>query len=76
MTATIGDYLRLLRADRGLSQAQIGVLSGVSQRQISRIEAGGALPNVAAFFRILAALNATASEVEEACRLASVDARG
>ena len=76
MTATIGDYLRLLRVERGLSQTQIGTAAGVSQRQISRIEAGGALPDVAAFFRILAALNATAPEVEEACRLASVDGNG
>lgn len=75
MSATIGEYLRLLRLDRKLSQAQIGDLSGVGQRQISRIEAG-AVPDVAAFFRILNALNATSSEVEEACRLASVDVHG
>ena len=50
MSATIGEYLRLLRLDRELSQAQIGDLSGVGQRQISRIEAG-AVPDVAAFFR-------------------------
>ena len=76
MTATIGDYLRLLRVERRLSQTQIGTAAGVSQRQISRIEAGGALPDVAAFFRILAALNASSSEVAEACRLARVDSRG
>jgi transcriptional regulator with XRE-family HTH domain len=74
MSATVGEYLRLLRLDRELSQAQIGDLSGVGQRQISRIESG-AVPGVAAFFRILNALNATSSEVEEACRLASVDPR-
>ena len=76
MSATIGDYFRLLRLERGLSQTQIGMAAGVSQRQISRIEAGGALPDVAAFFRILAALNASAPEVAEACRLARVDGRG
>lgn len=73
MSATLGKYLRILRQDRKLSQQQLGALSSVTQRQISRFEIDGTLPNVAAFFRILAALNATTPEIEEACRLAKIN---
>lgn len=36
----IGDYLREKRTDKGFSQRQLSLLSGVSNSEISRIEAG------------------------------------
>ncbi len=36
----IGDYLREKRIDKGFSQRQLSLLSGVSNSEISRIEAG------------------------------------
>ncbi len=37
---SIGEYLRSIRLEKGISQRQLSVLCGVSNSEISRIEAG------------------------------------
>jgi HTH-type transcriptional regulator / antitoxin HipB len=48
--------LRTLRQSRGLTQAQLGVLIGVSQKRIARIEAAPEVTSFDQVARVVAAL--------------------
>ena len=50
-------HLRALRRARGLTQAQLGVLLGVSQARVAEIEAHPAAVSVEQLMRVLALLN-------------------
>jgi tetratricopeptide (TPR) repeat protein len=62
-TETIGERLRRLRADRGLSQRQLSA-PGVSYAYISRIEAGARRPSVKALRQLARKLGVTAEYLE------------
>lgn len=53
----IGEEVRRLREERGLSQRQLGELMGASQSVIARLEAGGVEPTIATLDRVANALN-------------------
>ena len=53
----IGEEVRRLREERGLSQRQLGERMGASQSVIARLEAGGVEPTIATLDRVAAALN-------------------
>ena len=60
---TIGERLKRLRLDRGLSQRELAA-PGVSYAYISRIEAGTRQPSVKALRRLAAKLNVSADYLE------------
>jgi HTH-type transcriptional regulator/antitoxin HipB len=66
--------LRSLRQSRGLTQAQLGRMLGVSQKRIARIEAA---PEVTAFDQIARMVSAMGGRlvVEEASPAAGVNAQ-
>lgn len=51
----LGDQLREIRKRRGLSQKVVTERSGMSQPALSRIEAGGGIPDIATPLRLGAA---------------------
>lgn len=53
----IGEEVRRLREQRGLSQRQLGERMGVAQSVIARLEAGGVEPTLATLDRVAAALD-------------------
>lgn len=60
---TVGLRVRLLRVARGLSQEQLGALSGVSRVTVGSIERGDHPASVLAFRRLSGALGLTVSEL-------------
>lgn len=52
----IGDEVRRLREERGLSQRELGERMGATQSVIARLEAGGVEPTIATLDRVAAAL--------------------
>ena len=60
---TIGERLKRLRLDRGLSQRELAA-PGVSYAYISRIEAGTRQPSVKALRRLAVKLNVSADYLE------------
>ena len=56
--ALIGEIVKA-RKERGLSQRELGVLSGVKQPIIARMEKGTAVPNLNTILKILAPLGKT-----------------
>lgn len=54
-------HLRALRKQRGLTQAQLGALVGVSQARIAEIEADPGLVKLDQMLQLIAALGATLS---------------
>lgn len=51
--------LAQLREQRGLTQRELAVRTGMKQPQIARLEKGAQLPNIATLWRILNVLGAT-----------------
>jgi len=71
---TIGQRLKRLRLDRGLSQRELAA-PGVSYAYISRIEAGTRQPSVKALRRLAAKLGVTADYLETGSQLAPDEQR-
>jgi transcriptional regulator with XRE-family HTH domain len=59
----IGLRLRVLRSRRGLSQRQLGVLAGVSQYTVLRIENGHNAPTLPTLTSLARALEMTVGEL-------------
>lgn len=55
--------LRTLRAQRGLTQEELGVRAGLHPVHISMIESGKRVPGFSTFDRLLAAMDATWTDV-------------
>lgn len=64
-SAQLRPHLRALRKKRGLTQAQVGELLGVSQARIAEIEANPGLVSVEQMLQLLSVLDATFSLQEE-----------
>jgi transcriptional regulator with XRE-family HTH domain len=62
----VGRALRLLRAERGLSQIDLCRRSGLSSSRVSRYESGRTEPTLRTAGRILEALGATWTDFDEA----------
>lgn len=62
----IGDELKRLRKEAGLTQRQLALLAGVSQSLIARIEKGSVDPRASTLRRILEALSRARGRVEVA----------
>ena len=56
--ALIGEIIKA-RRERGLSQRELGMLSGVKQPIIARMEKGTAVPNLNTVLKVLAPLGKT-----------------
>src|ERR671931_1843508 len=72
---SIGQRLRRLRLEKGLSQRDLAV-PGVSYAYISRIEAGTRQPSVKALRKLAAKLGVTADYLETGADLAPAGGRG
>lgn len=59
MKNRIGKAIQTIRANAGLTQNQLSLVSGVSQQHISRIENGFRLPRIDILLDIALALNVT-----------------
>ena len=59
----LGDRVRALRLARGLTQAQLAELAGVSRQLVGAVEADRHLPRVDAAIRLAAALSTTVEEL-------------
>src|SRR5260370_27353553 len=71
---TIGQRLKRLRLERGLSQRELAA-PGVSYAYISRIEAGTRQPSVKALRRLAAKLGVTADYLETGSQLGPEEQR-
>jgi len=60
-SAQLRQHLRALRSKRGLTQAQLGALVGVSQARIAEIEASPGLVSFEQLMQLLSALDVTVS---------------
>ena len=52
----IGQILRGVRRDLGLTQEQVGLRAGLPQKEVSKMETSGERTNVERLFRFLSAL--------------------
>ncbi len=68
--------LPALRRHRGLTQAQLGALMGVSQKRIARIEGAPARASFDQVARLLGLLGADLVVVNKAAPLPATDAKG
>lgn len=66
-------HLRALRKSRGLTQAQLGVLLGVSQARVAEIEANPAVISVEQLMKILSTLGVRLILQEDLANLPSYD---
>lgn len=64
----IGQALRLLRTERGLTQTELHRLTGIASSQLSRYEVGGIEPSLRNLVNILEALHVGFGELESAIR--------
>src|SRR2546426_1959446 len=71
---TIGERLRRVRVERGMSQRELGS-PGVSYAYISRIEAGTRQPSVKALRRLAVKLGVTVEYLETGSDIDDVDQR-
>lgn len=55
----LGDMVRRLRLDGGLSQEDLARRAGMTQSALSRLERGGGVPTITVLDRIAKALHAT-----------------
>jgi HTH-type transcriptional regulator/antitoxin HipB len=67
-------HLRALRKRRGLTQAQLGALIGVSQARIAEIEANPGLVNFEQLMKLLSVLGVSLTLQEEAAAPAATGA--
>jgi HTH-type transcriptional regulator/antitoxin HipB len=68
-TDQLRQHLRALRKKRGLTQAQVGALIGVSQARIAEIEANPGLVSFEQLLQLLSVLNVTLSLQEHSSGL-------
>jgi transcriptional regulator with XRE-family HTH domain len=59
MRRLVGENVRRIRQDRGLTQEQFAEISGFSQQYLSGLERGRRNPTVVTLFELATALNAT-----------------
>lgn len=59
MRLLVGENVRRIRQDRGLTQEQFADLSGFSQQYLSGLERGRRNPTVVTLFELASALKAT-----------------
>lgn len=69
---SFGNFLRELRERRGLSQYQLGMLTGVSNKAVSKWENGSARPQSRILYRLSEVLGVTVDELL-ACRYDSAE---
>lgn len=62
--ATLGERLKNLREERGISQREMTIRSGVAQKTISRIENGIDSPRLGTFLKLLEVLEVEVELVE------------
>ena len=55
----IGDRIRMLREEKGISQRQLAALTGIKQPAIARLESGRSVPNIATLKKLLEPLGYT-----------------
>ena len=55
----IGDRIRMLREEKGISQRQLAALTGIKQPAIARLESGRSVPNITTMNKLLAPLGYT-----------------
>ncbi len=63
-TPTVGEEIKTIRRDRGLTQAQVAEALEVPQASISRLESGATRPRWEVVARLLALLEVTPGEWE------------
>lgn len=59
----IGDNLRRLRVNKGLTQGELSSMTGVKLGQISKIERNEADPKVSTIYKLMASLDCSADSV-------------
>ena len=69
LAVAIGDELRGIRNKRRISQDELAESSGVSKRQIVRIESGEAGPRLGQIYRLCRALGVLPSDVIDAAEV-------
>jgi transcriptional regulator with XRE-family HTH domain len=62
---TLGQRIRKLRMDQGLTEAQLADKAKITEGHVSHVERGYRTPSLPVLRRIIAALGATADEVME-----------
>ena len=60
---TVGEYIRKARRDRGFTQIQLSVLSGVSTQAITAWETGRMSPSIISLIPVANALNISLDEL-------------
>lgn len=63
MTANIGEIVRSLRSRHGLTRADLAARSGLSERQLARIEAGKSTPKIGTIASLAAAFDLDAAHL-------------
>ncbi len=63
MPTRLQNAIRRLRFERGMTQEELALRTGVSRQTIMSIERGQTNPSVLLAFKIASALNATVTEV-------------
>ncbi len=74
--AEIGERVRRLRHERGLSQAELAARAGLSRQAVGALEAGRHLPRVDAAVGLAAALDTTVEALAETATPGVVDVLG
>ena len=65
----VGRHLRALRLERGLSQARLAELAGLTTEAVSRFERGAKEPRLSSLERLAAALQVRSGDSVRACPL-------
>lgn len=60
---SLGENLRRLRIDKGLTQGELSMKSGVGLGQISKLERNKADPNLSTIYKLMAALDCSADRL-------------
>ena len=63
MRKLVGDNVRRIRSDKGMTQEQLAELSGFSQQYLSDLERGRRNPTVVTLFELAQALGSTPVEL-------------
>lgn len=66
ITTRLGDQIREKRINRGLTQAQIAELAGLTRQKVIAVEKGALTIGMIAFARVLAALDCELSVIPAA----------
>jgi transcriptional regulator with XRE-family HTH domain len=75
MRRLVGENVRRIRQDRGLTQEQFSELSGFSQQYLSGLERGRRNPTVVTLFELATALKATPIDLLRAIETPDTDSR-